>query len=198
MIAPGGHLGVATELNAKQKRGLTIVTSYPFAVLAVGVAVNLLAFGVRPAVPALPSSEVLAALGIAAALLLVNHAWLMTTTERTRVRFRMFATPEEWAASGTRRDEAPTDGVEELERRHNAHRNTTENAVYFVFTALIFAIASPPAWAAFVWIVGFAVARLGYTFSYLTGRDGMRGLFMSLGLLSLFGMASYLAMALLV
>ena len=37
------------------------------------------------------------------------------------------------------------------------------------------------------------MARLGYTYSFLAGKDDLRGLFMSLGLLSVFAMASYLA-----
>jgi len=115
----------------------------------------------------------------------------MTTTELTRVRFRLFATPEEWAASGIRRADAPRAGLEELERRHNAHRNATENTVYFVFVALIFAFASPSSLAAHAWIVGFAVARLGYTFAYLAGNDSIRGVFMSLSLICLYGLASY-------
>ena len=181
-----------TEQDARKQRTQSIVMVYPFALLGISVALNLFLFGVKPSVLAPPSEESLIALVIAAVLLLINHTWLMTTTELTRVRFRMFATPEEWAASGISREEAPRAGLEELERRHNAHRNTTENAVYFVFVALIFAFASPSSLAAHAWIVGFAVARLGYTFSYLAGNDSIRGIFMSLSLICLYGIASYL------
>lgn len=45
-------------------------------------------------------------------------------------------------------------------------------------------------------VVGFALARMGYTYSYLSGQDKMRGVFMSLSLLALYGMASYLGIAL--
>ena len=90
------------------------------------------------------------------------------------------------------------EGLRELERRHNAHRNTTENVVYFIILALVFVIVSPPTIATQVWIIGFAVARLGYTYSYLAGRDNVRGLFMSLSLLAMYGMASYLAISLVV
>jgi hypothetical protein len=39
---------------------------------------------------------------------------------------------------------------------------------------------------------------LGYTYSYLAGKDGARGLFMSLSLLAMYGIASYLVMSLVV
>ena len=135
---------------------------------------------------------------VAAVLLVINHTWLMTTTELTRVRFNLYATPEEWAASGTSREDAPEEGARELERRHNVHRNTTENAIYFILLAFVFFLVSPTTLATQVWIIGFAVARLGYTYSYLAGRDNARGLFMTLSLLAMYGIASYLAMSLVV
>ena len=116
----------------------------------------------------------------------------------TRVRFKMHSTPEEWAASGTSAQDAPEEGLRELERRHNAHRNTTENTIYFIFLALVFVLVSPTTVAAQTWIVGFAVARLGYTYSYLAGKDSARGLFMTLSLLAMYGIASYLVISLLV
>lgn len=173
-----------------------IVQGYPLGLLLIAILVNLFAFGVSPPALAIPSTEIVTALVISAALLVVNHSWLMTTTELTRLRFDMHATPEEWAASGRKQEQAPEEGVRELARRHNAHRNTTENAVYFVLLALIFAFVSPPTAAAQVWIVGYAVARLGYTFSYLTGNISARGLFMSLSLLAMYGIAVYLLMSL--
>jgi uncharacterized MAPEG superfamily protein len=173
-----------------------IVIGYPFALVGICLVLNFAVLGVQPLDIALPSSQVVAALVIAAILLLVNHTWLMTTTELTRGRFGLYATPEEWATAKKEPADASSEGLEELERRHNAHRNTTENTVYFVLLALLFTLASPSDLAAYLWIVGFAVSRLGYTFAYLTGKDGLRGLFMSLGLICLYGLASYLAIAL--
>ncbi len=94
--------------------------------------------------------------------------------------------------------DAPEEGLRELERRHNTHRNTTENTIYFILLVLVFVLVSPTTVAAQAWIVGFAVARLGYTYSYLAGKDGARGLFMSLSLLAMYGIASYLVMSLVV
>ena len=189
---------MSTQTETTKQRARLIVLTYPFALLSISLLLNLFAFKVKPLAPALPSAEIYAALVIAAVLLLVNHTWLMTTTELTRSRFNMHATPEEWAASGRERREAAREGLEELERRHNAHRNVTENSVYFVFLTLLLAMASPTMLAAFAWIVGFAVARLGYTFSYLAGNSDIRGLFMSLSLIAIYGMASYLAISLVV
>ena len=95
----------------------------------------------------------------------------------------------------SRRD-APEEGLRELERRHNTHRNTTENTIYFILLAMVFVLVSPTNIAAQAWIVGFADARLGYTYSYLSGKDNARGLFMTLSLLAMYGMASYLVMSL--
>ncbi len=181
----------------KRKQRITaIIIAYPLGLLLIGALVNAFVFGINPPVAALPSPAAIASLVIAAAVLVINHAWLMTSTELTRLRFNLHATPEEWAASGRRPQDAPEDGVRELERRHAAHRNTTENTVYFTLLAFVFVLVSPPTLAMQIWIIGFAAARLGYTYCYLSARDGARGLFMSLSLLAMFGMASYLALSL--
>jgi len=118
-------------------------------VLLISVVLNLFVFGVDPLVVALPSIENIYALVAAAVLLVINHTWLMTSTELVRVRFRMFSTPEEWEASGASPQDTPEAGVRELERRHNAHRNTTENTIYFILIALIFILVSPARVAAY-------------------------------------------------
>ncbi len=192
------HVTKATAEKKRQRRTMAIVMAYPLILLLIGVVLNLFVFGVKPPIVALPSAECISALVIAAVLLVINHTWIMTTTELTRVRFKMYSTPEEWAASGTSRQDAPEEGLRELERRHNTHRNTSENTIYFILLALVFVLVSPTTVAAQAWIVGFAVARLGYTYSYLTGKDGARGLFMSLSLLAMYGIASNLVMSLVV
>ena len=178
------------------KRTIAIVKAYPLILLVIGIVMNLYVFGVNPVAVSLPSAEIIGALFIAAILLTINHTWLMTTTALTRARFKIHSTPEEWAASGTSPEDVPKDGLSELERCHNAHRNTTENAIYFILLALVLVFISPTASATQVWIVGFAVARLGYTYGYLAGRDGARYIFMSLSLLAMYGIASYLAISL--
>lgn len=186
---------MTAEQQRKEKFRKIIIT-YPFALLAISLAANALLFGIAPTVPALPPTSVIAALVIAALLLLLNHSWLMTSTELTRLKFNMHATPEEWDASEHSPKDVTPQARQELERHHNAHRNATENTVYFVFLALLISMVSPVVIAAQIWIVGFALGRLGHMFCFLTGKDGARGIFMSISLTSLYGMASYLAVSL--
>ena len=187
-----------TEEMKRQKRTMSIVVIYRIVVILLSVALNIFVFEVHPFVVTLPSNELFQTLIIATVLLVLNHTWLMTATELTRVRFKMYSTPEEWLASGTNREDATKKGISELERHHSTHQNTTENVVYYVLLALIFVFSSPPTIVATVWLVGFAVARLGYTYSYLYGKDNARGLFMSLSLLAVYGLASYLVMSLII
>ena len=187
-----------TEEMKRQKRTMSIVVVYQIVVILLSVALNIFVFEVHPFVVTLPSNELFQTLIIATVLLVLNHTWLMTATELTRARFKMYSTPEEWLASGTNREDATKKGISELERHHSTHQNTTENVVYYVLLAFIFVFSSPPIIVATVWLVGFAVARLGYTYSYLYGKDNARGLFMSLSLLAMYGLASYLVMSLII
>lgn len=184
------------HLDERTRKGMTIVAIYPVFVCLVSIALNLFVLGATPMLVALPSAECIRALAIAAVLLTFNHTWLMTATELTRARFKLFATPEEWAARGLSADEASQDGVRELQRHHNAHRNATENTVCFVLLAGVFAFTSPSAIAAYTWAIGFAVARVGHAYGYLKGSDSLRGIFMTLGLLSMYGLASHLGIGL--
>lgn len=187
----------APNLDERTRRGMAVVTLYPIVVCLVGLALNLWAFGVPATVVALPSTECMRALTIAAVLLTLNHTWLMTATELTRARFRLFATPEEWAANGTSADDASPDGVRELQRHHNAHRNATENTAVVLLLVVVFALTSPSATAAYTWIIGFAAARIGHAYGYLRRSDAIRGIFMTLGLLAMYGLASHLVLGLL-
>ena len=167
-----------TEDAKKRRKAVRLVTAYPVALVVIAVIVNVLALKVNPMAVALPSPNAIVALAISGALLLINHTWLMTATELTRVRFNLSATPEEWAESGRSERDAPEQGLEELRRHHNAHRNTTENTVYYVFLAVTLALTSPTDLAVQVWGIVFGLARLGYTFSYLKRENrGTRHLY---------------------
>ena len=187
---------MTSETQSSSDRTRLIIIVYPLAILAVGVGLNLFVFGVVPATIALPPPGGFVALIVAAALLVFNHSWIMTTTELTRLRFGLYATPEEWAAAGKLAEDAPPTGIRELQRHHDTHANTTENTVYFALLAPPFLCVSPPEIAAQVYLLGYAVARLGYTYSFLRGLDNARGLFMTLSLLPMYAMASYLLFAL--
>ena len=182
--------------DKRKQSARAMVILYPIGVLAVALLLNTYVFGVKPLVLSLLSVELLSTYVGAAVLLVINHTWLMTSTELTRIRYSMYATPEEWVASGKRPADVSEEGVRELSRRHNAHRNTTENSVYFVLLALILSCVTPTVLMAQCWILGFPVMRLGYTFSYLAGNDNLRGLFMTLSLMAIYGLAGYLVLAL--
>lgn len=180
----------------RKRKFARIILAYPIALIAIAVTLNLLVFDVEPISVALPSRTIVTALIVGALLLVVNHSWLMTSTELTRLRFEMHATPEEWAASGHQRNGVSDQGWQELERRKNAHANATENTVHFVLLASLVAIVTPVTGTAVIWILGFPVGRVGHAWAYLAGKDNLRGLFMSLSLVSLYGLASYLAVGL--
>ena len=186
------------QLTSDQRRIMTLVKAYPLGPLLIGIGLNWFVFGVNPAGIALPNAEVIGALAIAAVLLVINHTCIMTSTELTRVRFGLHATPEDWAASGKSPDDAPALGLRELERRHNAHRNATENTIYFMLLAFAFVLITPTTLAGQVWLLSFALARVGHTYGFLAGNTNVRGLFMSLSLLAMYGMASYLVLSVLV
>ena len=162
--------------------------------VAVAVAANALLLERPPLTASVPSEAVLGAAVVAGLMLTANHSWLMTATELTRARYGLLTTPEEWARSGRSVDETPTSAAAELARNHNAHRNATENTVHFVWLATLVLMSGPPPAAALTWLVGYALARLGHTYGYLFGHDGLRGIFMSFSLVALYGLASHLVL----
>jgi len=184
--------------EASKQKFVTIITAYPFVLLIIAIIANLFVFGVRPIDVALPSIKYISALTISAVLLVINHTWLMTSTELTRLKYGIKSTPEEWDASENQPENISKEGMREFMRRQNAHRNATENTVHFVLLAFIISFVSPTPLAEQIWIFGFAIGRLGHTFSYLHGWDGARGLFMSLNLIAMYGLASYLAISIFV
>ncbi len=186
------------SINMRQKRSMIIVIIYPIIVILLSILFNLFIFEVQPFNVDLPTIEIISSLTIASVLLIVNHTWLMTSTELTRVRFKLYSTPEEWESSGTNRKDASEKGIQEVERRHNIHRNTTENTIYYILFSLPFLFVSPTTLGIKVWLVGYPVARLGYTYSYLAGKDNVRGFFMTISLLALYGLVSYLVISLLI
>lgn len=182
-------------LDNKRRRGILLINLYPYVILIIAALINLAFFSVTFKFE-IPTSHHLAAISIFALLICINHSWLMTTTEITRVKFKMYATPEEWRASGTSINDISEQGKLELGRQHNAHRNLTENLTIFLALAIPFILTSPPKILSYIFLIGFAVGRLGHTYSYLNGMDNLRGLFMSISLLSMYGVASYLILGL--
>ncbi|MFC4361992.1 MAPEG family protein [Simiduia curdlanivorans] len=184
---------------SKEKKGSTqganwIIKVYPFGVLLLSL-VLCFVLGIQPTQAAVPTNELLGILTLAAAILILNHSWVMTATELTRHKYKVYASPEERKTHAASKADVSDEGINEIERHLNTHRNTTENTIYYIFLAIIFSLASPSLLAAWVWLLLFPIARLGYTYSYFAGNDNLRGVFMSLTLLSTYGMASYLALS---
>lgn len=186
-----------TDAEKRERKFTIIILGYPVALILGGLLLNLLAFGVSPIEIALPTKTIILPLIITATLLVINHTWLMNSTEITRMKHHMYASREEWKEAGVRREDVSDEGWLELERRHNSHRNATENTVYFAILASILCLVTPSILAAYVWILGFGVGRLGYTYASLQGRANLRGFFMSISLVAMYGMASYLCLGLL-
>ncbi|WP_417445546.1 MAPEG family protein [Kangiella sp.] len=178
--------------EAAQNNSYWIIKVYPFAVLVLAIALNFM-FGIDPIQISNPSRELLGLISFSAIILVINHSWIMTVTELTRNRYKIFASPEEWTSSGYKKLDVTEKGSFEIDRCLNTHRNTTENIVYYILFLFVFSFVSPSQIAAWVWVLVFPISRLGYTYSYFTGSDNARGIFMSLSLLSVYGIASYLA-----
>jgi uncharacterized membrane protein YecN with MAPEG domain len=178
--------------EAAKKNSYWIIKVYPFGVLVLAIALNFM-FGIDPIQISTPSRGLLGLISCAAIILVINHSWIMTVTELTRNRYKIFASPEEWISSGHKKLDVTEKGSFEIERCLNTHRNTTENVVYYILFLFVFSFVSPNQLAAWAWVLVFPLSRLGYTYSYLTGNDNTRGIFMSLTLLSVYGIASYLA-----
>jgi len=179
-----------SENEQKTSPGL-IIKIYPFAIVLISIILNLL-LGVAPIEASVPSFDIIKVLSFSAAILMINHSWIMTATELTRHRFKIFASPEEWKDSGLRKENITDEGQFEIERHLNTHRNTTENIVYYIFLAGILSFVSPNTLIASIWLLMFPISRLGYTYCYFSGKDDIRGIFMSLTLLSVYGLSSYL------
>ncbi len=183
-----------TDSNIKNS-SFWIIKAYPFAVFLIAMALNY-SLGIEPFYLSIPSKEIFTLIACSAIGLVINHSWIMTVTELTRNRFKIYASPEEWVSSGLNRSEITEQGSFEIDRCLNTHRNTTENVVYYILLVFVFSFASPSQLAVWAWVLTFPLARIGYTYSYFTGRDNTRGIFMTLTLLSLYGMAGYLAASL--
>ena len=67
------------EFTERQRRTLALVRAYPLGPLLIGIVLNLFVFGVDPSSVALPSTDCVSALIIAAILLAMNHTWIMTS-----------------------------------------------------------------------------------------------------------------------
>eukprot|EP01084_Bolivina_argentea_P314976 545614_1 len=196
-----GHMDIEEQtnnqgtLNRSQNRTKIIIIFYQLVIAVIGIILNII-FGINKFQVELPNEEILRDIVIGAILLVINHSWIMNSTELTRNQYNLHATPEEFEKNGKDANNASKEGLNEVQRRHNIHRNTTENTIYYILLVIIFALTSPPRVAYHIWTLLFPISRLGYTTAYMYKKTDIRGIFMSLSLLSLYGMAAYLGISL--
>ena len=183
--------GDGEEERKKKKKFHLIIIIYPIVLTVIGIIINIIC-GLKSLNPKEPSLEMLRIMAVSGIIMIINHTWIMTSTETTRNKYGLFATPEEWKQNNKDSSSASQIGLNEVTRRHNIHRNMTENTIYYMFLSIIFMFGSPSIIAFYIWILLYPIARLGYTFAYLSKNTDLRGLFMSLSLLSMYGIASYL------
>ena len=154
----------------------TIVILYPVALATIAVVLNLIVWGVSPMAVSLPSHGGMAAAVITAVVLVVNHSWIMTKTELTRIDYNIAVTPEEAAGARALLEDRGSEATRALGRVHNTHRNSTENTVLFALLLPLFLVSSPTDMAVWVWCLSFGLGRLGHTYGYLTAHTGLRGI----------------------
>lgn len=181
----------------KEQQTYKVVIIYPLALLVIVTIINYFLLEQQAVRISLPPVYALTIASFTGILLIINHSIIMTVTEIVRTRHRIHATVEEYQASGDHRDQVNQEGWLALERCHGTHRNCTENTVYFACLSTLFLFTNPGLVASCLWLGSFGLARLGHAFGYLRGRTGIRGLFMTLSLLSIYGLSVYLLMGLL-
>lgn len=91
-----------------------------------------------------------------------------------------------------------TDPDDYVERSRRMHRNDLENIPGFWIAGLLFVLAAPPLWLAWVTCGGFVLARAGHAWAYATAQGHeIRASFYTLGSLIVIYMALHaLAVAL--
>ena len=119
----------------------------------------------------------------------------MTKTELTRIDYGIATAPEDATETRVLLDQASQDAKVALARAHRTHQNATENTVYFSLMVPLFLMSSPSGLAVWLWLIGFSLGRLGHSMGYLMARTALRGLAMSVSLISLYGMATYLLLS---
>lgn len=174
--------------SSDQKKFYAAIVGYPIVVALIALALSFFALPSLVAGSGWPENTVLVAFALATGLLIVNHIWIITATELARLRHGIYVVPEEIPSEKKAAYAPSAEGQADVARCHNIHRNTTENVVYFFPLAIAVWIAAPQLTESAIWMVTFAVARLGYTFSYLRANTALRSVCMTANLLAVFGL----------
>ncbi len=84
---------------------------------------------------------------------------------------------------------------EPIQRGHRAFRNDVENIPIFLFLALIYGLAGAWETGAYIYFIGFTVARVSHTFCYLNQIQPLRSLSFGIGLLCTTAIAVHIILA---
>jgi uncharacterized MAPEG superfamily protein len=115
--------------------------------------------------------------------------WLMTMgnyTALTRLRRKVYATPEDYAFKRVAPSGSPDDAVE---RSRRLHQNHLENVAPFLVLSLLYTLTRP-AHDTLAWLLwGFLGARVLYTVFYLRAMQPYRTIAFAIGALIMFATA---------
>lgn len=106
-------------------------------------------------------------------------------TSLYRVRYRVFATPEDYALQGLSPASVPETQREQIERTRRAHQNDLENILPFFAVGFFYALTQPEPAVAKVLYSTFLVARVLHSVFYLAALQPWRSLAFLLGQLAM-------------
>lgn len=182
----------STEAARHQTKFYLAIVGYPIVVAGVALLINRYALPAAVQNALWPEQMLLLAFAFSTGLLWLNHCWIMTATELARLKHGIYVVPEEVPPAEQATYAPSPDGMADVGRCQNIHRNTTENSVYFFPLAigllLVPVLDKTEVGGAAFWFGAYALARLGYTFAYLRAKTGLRSLCMTVTLLANFGL----------
>jgi len=123
-------------------------------------------------------------------LKVMGQGWL--TVRAMVIENAGFVSPEDLrpGAINASPDPAQLDPNDRVERARRMHRNDLENIPAFWAAGLIFVLAGPPIWAAYLLCLGFVAARALHFWAYATAQSHeTRATFYTLGSLAVIVMA---------
>jgi len=136
---------------------------------------------------------VLRLFGVTYLILVVKMIVVGYATSAYRIRYKHFATPEDYRLQGLK----PKAGVnEDVERARRAHRNDLENILPYFGVGLLYAFSNPSLGMARLYFIGFALARILHSVFYLLEMQPWRTVAWGIGhvLLLLMVLSTFLAL----
>jgi uncharacterized MAPEG superfamily protein len=109
-------------------------------------------------------------------LLVVKILAVGWITSFYRLRYRVYATPEDYALQGISVPASPPVGQEQIERARRAHQNDLENILPYFAVGFFFALTEPSLPVARFLYVTFFLARVLHTVFYLAALQPWRSL----------------------